>query len=178
MLNIKNTLLIVVDIQGKLALSVHESERVISRASTLIKAFNVLDIPVVLTEQIPSKIGPTIDEIAGLVLTEPISKESFSCCGCCDFKEVIKDYNRKNIILCGIETHICVYQTAVELLQNGYNVYVAADAVSSRESYNKEIALKRLVQEGIKLTTVEMTLFELLNTAANERFKDILKLIK
>jgi len=132
-----------------------------------------------LCEQVPESLGPTIPEIAELLSgIEPIAKASFSCCGREDFNAKLTGLSRDQIILAGIETHVCIYQTARDLIERGLRVHVVADAVSSRALANKETALLRLTAEGAKMTSTEMVLFDLLKTADHPKFRQIAKLIK
>jgi len=133
----------------------------------------------IVTEQIHAKLGPTIPEIAGLFQGKtPIAKESFSCWQNPRFMETLKKTSRRQILMTGIETHICVYQTALDLLSAGYEVYIVADAVSSRTAGNREVGLQMMRDAGGKLTCTEAVLFELLKTAASEKFKDIFRIVK
>jgi nicotinamidase-related amidase len=145
----------------------------------LIKAAKVLDIPIIWCQQVPDSLGATIPEIAELLSdTEPINKASFSCCGDERFIGRLNSLDRQQVLLCGIETHVCIYQTVVDLRSRGYEVSVAADAVSSRTLENKQIGLERLRAEGAHISSTEMVLFELLKTAEHPQFKQIAKLVK
>ena len=178
MLDEKGCCLVVVDVQGKLAGLMCEKETLFKNVRILIQAANILDIPILWYEQKPESLGPTVPEIAEL-LSEctPQAKTSFSCCSE-ELHDMLESLDRDQIILCGIESHICVYQTAVDLMSAGYEVDVVADAVSSRTSENKRIALERMRDEGANLSCVEMALFELLGTADHPKFREIAKLIK
>ena len=179
MFMIDQTVLLVIDVQGKLAHLVHEKEIFFKNLQAMIKGAQILQIPILWTEQIPSKIGNTIPEIAQLLKDQqPIEKVSFSCVPNKRFMEVLTTLKRKHILVTGIEAHVCVYQTAADLIQEGYQVRVARDAVSSRSAENKQIAFDAMQQLGAQLTSVEMILCELLKTSEDARFKEILKLIK
>lgn len=178
MLTTENTALIVIDFQGKLAQLMHNRESLFHAAASMIQGIKALNIPMLVTEQNPDRIGPTIPEIAPLLEEPPIPKLSFSCCEEDVFMDRLKAMNRGQILITGIETHICVYQTAADLTSLGYEVQVVADAVSSRTEENRNIGLNRIQHVGASLTSVETVLFELLGTAANDTFKDILKIIK
>ena len=178
MLNVDDTVLVVVDIQGKLAQLMHDKQRLFDNVARLIQGAGVLTIPVVCTEQNPDGLGPTIEQLAGLIRTDPISKFSFSCCDEPRFIRELETLGRKGILLTGIETHICVYQTAVGLLGRGYDVHIVADAVSSRTADNRQIGLDAMAAAGAKATSAEMALFELLGVAKGAKFKQILKLVK
>jgi nicotinamidase-related amidase len=179
MLEIENCCLVVIDVQGKLAQLMHDKESLFKNIQILIHAAKILNIPIIWCQQCPDALGPTIPQIAELLSgIEPINKASFSCCGCDQFNTKLKELTRKQILLCGIETHVCVYQTAIDLLRKGYEVEVISDAVSSRSLHNKEVAINTMSAAGVNVTTTEMALFELLKTADNPQFKQIAKLIK
>ncbi len=179
MLDIKNCSLAIVDVQGKLAQLMHGRDALFKNIQTLIQAAKILDIPILWCQQVPDALGPTVPEIARLLADiEPINKAAFSCCGADQFIGSLSKSSRNHILLCGIEAHICVYQTAADLLVKGFDVNVVADAVSSRTLDNKQTALRRLAAEGASITSVEMALFELLRTAEHPKFRQIAKLIK
>jgi len=179
MLTIDNSLLVLIDIQGKLASLMHDKERLYKNFEIITKSMNILKIPIIWMEQVPDKLGPTIDEISrNLPDITPIAKYTFSCFENADFKEKLKSINRKKIILTGIETHICVFQTAYDLIKDGYDVQVIADCVSSRTKQNKKIGLKRMNQAGVVTTSCEMVLFELMRSTKAEGFREITGLIK
>lgn len=179
MLTAENTVLVVIDVQGKLARLMCNSEILFKNLQKIIKGAKILEIPIIWTEQNPEKIGPTINEIAKLVRpVKPISKASFSCFHNEVFMRTLESLSRNQILLTGIESHICVYQTAVDLVNSGYEVYVVEDAISSRVEWNKKIALESMQNSGVKLTCTEMALFEILKVAEGNKFKEILKLIK
>jgi nicotinamidase-related amidase len=179
MLKLDNTALLIIDMQGKLWNVMNEKEALLDNCLKLIKGFRILGVPIILTEQNPKGLGPTLPEIIQILPeTKPIHKLNFSCCQNIEFMRTIEDLKRKQILVCGIEAHICVYQTGMELLSKGYEVQVVADAVSSRVVRNREIALSRLQNEGAKLTVTEMAIYELLITAENTKFKELLQVIK
>lgn len=179
MLNLEDIVLVIVDIQGKLAHSMHEKALLFGNLQKIIEGAIILEIPIIVTEQYPEGLGPTVPEIAHLVPgIQPISKRSFSCCGNERFMQALRGTNRKQILIAGIEAHICVVQTTMDLLNLGYEVQVVADAVSSRVASNKEIALEKMKAGGACLTSTEMALFELLRTAEDAKFKEILRIVK
>ena len=179
MLSLENACLIVIDVQGKLAQVMHEKESLFQNLKVLIKGCRILEIPIIWTEQIPENLGPTTPEIAELLSPGiPISKKSFSCCGEPVFMKALEKVSRKQFLLTGIETHICVYQTAVDLLKMGHEVQVVADCVSSRIAKNREIGIEKIRHGGGILTTTEMALFELMKVAEGAAFKQIIQLIK
>jgi nicotinamidase-related amidase len=179
MIKTENVTLLIVDIQGKLAHSMHGKELLFKNVQTLIKGIQVLGIPILCTEQNPQGLGPTIPEIADILSDiQPISKMSFSCCQNDRFMQALKALNRKQVLISGIEAHVCVYQTAVDLVDLGYEVQVVTDAVSSRNMENKEIGLQKMRDSDVSLTSVEIALFELLKVAEGKQFRDILKIVK
>jgi len=179
MLDIQKCCLTVVDVQGKLAQLMHGREALFKNIQILIRAANILEIPILWCQQCPDALGPTVPEIAQLLADiKPINKSAFSCCGAEQFNARLKNLERNQILLCGIETHVCIYQTAIDLLRQDFNVNVIADAVSSRVIENKQIALNRLAAEGADISCTEMALFELLKTAEHPQFRQIAKLIK
>ena len=179
MLDIQDCCLVVVDVQGKLAQLMYDKQVLFKNVQILIKAAKILNIPILWCQQCPDALGPTIPEIAQLLTgSEPMDKSAFSCCGAEQFNINLNGLKRQQILLCGIETHVCIYQTAVDLLRKGFSVDVIADAVSSRTPENKQISINRMAAEGINISCTEMALFELLKTAEDPQFKQIAKLIK
>ena len=179
MFEIKNSVLIVIDVQGKLAYLMHEKDKLFKNIQGLIRAMQYLNIPILYTEQVPEKIGSTVPEIHHLLSQQkPIVKTSFSCCQEEKFIKSLQALKRKQIIVCGIETHVCVYQTVSDLLDLKYPVQVVHNAVSSRSQENKEIALKRIESIGAAPTSTEMILTELLRTSKHPKFRDVLSLIR
>ena len=179
MLEIERCCLVVVDIQGKLAQLMADKETLFQNARILIQAARILEIPILWCQQAPQALGPTVPQIAELLSgVEPIDKASFSCVGHEPFNIKLESLARKQVLLCGIETHVCIYQTVMDLLRRDFDVTVVADAVSSRTPENKQIALTRLAAEGAAVACTEMVLFELLKTAEHPQFKPIARLVK
>lgn len=179
MLQADDTALIVIDVQGKLATLMHEKETLFQNLARLIRGAQLLQIPIVLTEQYPQGLGETAPEIKSLLPdVQPITKMSFSCCGAETFINSLEELDRKQLLVAGIESHICVYQTVSDLLDAGYEVEVVADAVSSRTAENRQLGLSRMYDMGARLTSTEMALFELLRVAGTPTFKEISKLVK
>ena len=173
------TVLVMIDIQSKLWNVMHEKSALLENAQKLVKAMRVLSIPIILTEQNPQGLGPTVPELMQCMPeVQALPKFCFNCCQDNGFQQELNRLNRKQVLICGIETHICVHQTALDLLSRGYEVQVVADVVSSRVHANKEAALARIQSEGAKLTVTEMAIFELLGAADSPLFKEILKVIK
>jgi len=179
MLNIKDTVLVLVDVQGKLAEIMHNRDELYANLQKLIKGMKCLDIPIIWMEQIPGKLGQTIQPLRDILTDNtPISKSTFSCCCEPKFMEQLTKLNRKQIILTGIETHVCIYQTAYDLVNSGFHVEVVADAVSSRSAENKTIGLNKINAAGAQITCTETVLLELMRTAEHPMFKEIVKIIK
>lgn len=179
MLEEKSSCLAIVDVQGKLARLMFEKDTLFKNIQILIKAAKILSIPILWCQQQPKAIGVTVPEISNLLTdNKPIDKACFSCCACDEFDNALDRTQTKQVLLCGIEAHVCIYQTAVELIAGGKEVHLIADAVSSRTSRNKEIAIQRMTAEGVKISSTEMALFELLKTAEHPQFKQIVQLIK
>ncbi|MHC4623948.1 MAG: hydrolase [Planctomycetota bacterium] len=179
MLDMKDCCLVVVDVQGKLAQLMHDKQALFKNIQIFIKAARILDIPILWCQQCPDALGPTVPEIAELLTgCESVNKSAFSCCGDERFRTALQKLGRKQILLCGIEAHVCIYQTAVEMLGMGYDVSVIADAVSSRTLENRQIGLTGIQAEGVKISSTEMALFELLGTAEHPKFRQVAKLVK
>ena len=175
---VEDACLVVIDIQGKLASLVDQSEAMISHVAKLVQGMQALNVPIIWVEQNPSRLGSTTPEIAQHMKGVQIPKISFNALLESDVQDAVKASGRSQFILTGIETHICVYQTACALKKQGYEVEVVVDAVSSRTKDNKEIGLAKMQALGILPTSTEMILYELLQTGDHEQFKTILTLIK
>jgi len=178
MLTRQNAVLMVVDVQGKLARLMHEADALFDHLSRLVRGAKVLGVPVLATEQNPAGLGPTVEEIRPLLPAQPIPKTAFSCMGEPAVVEALEATGRPQVLLAGIETHICVYQTARDLLAGGREVHVAADAVSSRTPRNREVGLAKMQAAGAEITSVETALFEMLEAAEGPAFKRILEIVK
>lgn len=179
MLILENMALIVVDFQGNLAHSMYEKHQLFENAQKIIKGASIFGIPLLVVEQTPDKLGSTIPEIDNLLSgIQHISKTNFNCCDNEYFIRELKSLNRNQILLTGIETHICLYQTAMGLLSLGYEVHIVADATSSRTERNRNIGLEKMKDSGASLTSTEIMLFELLKTAEHEKFREIIKIVK
>ncbi|MEL7646188.1 MAG: isochorismatase family protein [Anaerolineaceae bacterium] len=179
MLKIEDSMLMIIDAQGKLARVVAESTAAISRIQILTRAASILGLPLLLTAQSPHKIGHTITEIVSLLPEQPeLARTSFSLLADRDCRLALEASARRQLLLCGFETHICVFQSAAEMLAAGYEVTVIADAVSSRQLSDKQTALQEISRLGGHILSTEMALFSLLRDASDPRFKDISALIK
>ncbi len=179
MLERKNTALIVIDVQGKLAQIMDGRDNLFLNLQRIIRGVQILGIPVLWMQQNPAGLGETIPELKEILTNQqPINKMTFSCCGDEDFNAQLTKLACKNILLVGIEAHVCVYLTAADLQRSGYQTHVVADAVSSRTAFNKQIGIEKTRECGGKVTCTETALFELLNKAEGEEFKQILRVIK
>ena len=181
-LSIEKSLLIVVDIQKKLSAAMPEieAELMTNNAYSLIKAAGLLNIPVTLTEQYPKGLGSTEPAITGILPknTRIFNKTGFSCCAADGFTDTITATDRKQIILVGQEAHVCIMQTALELIHFGYQVHVVEDAVCSRKAEHKFYALQRLQQQGATISNYESVLFEWVKDASHPEFKSISGLLR
>jgi nicotinamidase-related amidase len=179
MLDAGNAVLVVIDIQDRLFRVMADKEKLLQNVLKLVKGAQVLEVPVILTEQYPAGLGPTLPEISGLLPgVRPVEKFCFNCLDEEPFRRGLESLKRKQVLLAGIEAHICVYQTAMALLQQGYEVQVVVDCVSSRDPENKRVCLVRLENAGAGPTTTEMALFELLKVGKGDRFKQISNIVK
>jgi len=180
MLELQNTMLLCIDMQGNLAQAMYNRATLFKSLAQMLSGAVVLDIPIIWTEQHPKKLGATVDEIARCMPPglRPLEKMSFSCCGNTAIMREIKLLKCTDVMITGIETHICVYQTAADLADMGYRVHILADCVSSRKQENHAVGLEKIKSLGGTMTTTETVLFELLRTAAAPKFKDIFKIIR
>lgn len=171
--------LIVVDVQEKLASAIHQVEDVIENTAKLLKAAAVLDVPVLASEQYPRGLGPTVAELKPLIPEGAYAeKVHFSCMKDADFAIRFQDLGRSHAVVAGTEAHVCVLQTAMGLVEQGYRTFVVADAVSSRLPESKARALDRLRGAGCEIVTTEMVLFEWMEKAGTPEFKEISAFIK
>jgi len=175
-----DTALLVVDVQEKLTAAIADAPRVIWNIRRLIDAARILGLPVSATEQYPKGLGPTVAELAGRLGAVP-SKLTFSAGGCPELSawlQELRDRGVYKMLLCGIEAHVCVAQTAMDLMADGWRVFVAIDAVGSRFDADYQAALRRMDSAGAVLTTVEAAMFEWCETAAAPEFKQISRLAR
>jgi len=180
-LQTENCTLVVIDIQQKLLPPIFNKEQLVRNTSLLVRLARILDIPVLVTTQYAKGLGETVPEILSLVGdTKPIDKLEFSCFGKDSFCSAVKSVpgNRNTMLLCGMETHICVMQTALGALEQGYLVHVASDAVGSRAEWNWKIGLERMRDAGCVISSTEMMMYELLRKSGTEAFKELLQHLK
>ena len=178
-LSTETSLLIVIDVQEKIFATMYEQKRVKDNIIRMVEGAKTLKIPIIWTEQYSKGLGPTIPELrAALGGHTCYEKITFSCADDNQILKAVEKVSPRDILLCGIEAHVCVYQTAADLIDRGNRVHLVSDAVMSRHKSNHEIALQRMEQIGVNITSVEMALFEFQGAAKGETFKPIAALIK
>lgn len=175
-LNQENTLFLIIDIQEKLLRATFNNDVLEKNSKTLAKAAQILNLPVIITEQYPQGLGASIDGINGIA--ETFVKTSFNALLEVDIFEKLKSFKNYNIVVFGIETHICVYQTVKALLELGFSVTVVSNACGSRSEFEYSLALDNMNTEGAKIKSTEMVLFEILKSSKHPNFKEIQALIK
>jgi len=174
----EHTALLVIDVQERLMPVIFEQEKIFANVNKLLRGAEILNLETVITEQYPKGLGNTCKEVQLPEQANIIEKTCFSSMLSKEVSDQLKLTNVKSLIICGVESHICVLKTALDAMKEGYEVYIVADAVSSRTEENKQLALARLRQAGAYITSVEMILFQLLDYAGTDEFKAISKLIK
>lgn len=172
-----DTTIICIDLQKKLTDMLDENS-IVNNAKKLLQAANILNIDTILTEQYPKGLGETIEDIKAIKDFKTIEKTTFSALQTKDFEQEFAKLKNKNILIFGIETHICVLQTVIDLLQKNYNVFVLKDCSASRDKSNHKTALNLMQQEGAKIITLEIALFNFLKSSKHPNFKEIQALIK
>jgi nicotinamidase-related amidase len=179
MLERNKAMLIVTDVQGKLASLMYERDELFRSMEILIEGAKILDLPILWVEQYPEGLGPTVKEIAAhLKGLSPFPKKTFSSLRDPVILKTFEEIKRSQVILSGIETHVCIYQTAIDLLNMGIETHIPVDAVSSRTLMNKHIGIEKITRAGGDKTSVETLLFELLKVGEGDEFRKITKLIK
>lgn len=174
-----NSVLVIVDIQERLAVAMDKKDRVVGNTLHLIEAAKLLSLPIIVTEQYSKGLGPTLPEIkSALTAYAPIEKITFSCCGEPGFMKAMSDTGRKQAIVVGMETHVCVWQTCLDLLREGYAVHLVRDAVCSRAKINYKTGLELARDAGAVVTSTEVAMFQLLVRAGSQEFKTISGRIK
>lgn len=178
-LDSNNSLLLIIDVQEKLVNMLNKNV-VVSKTAALAKAANILEIPTIVTQQYSKGLGETIDAVKQNLAanTKIIEKTSFSAVKADEFLDILKSFNKKQIVICGIETHVCVHQSVADLIEAGFEVYVAKDACASRNKYEFKQGIDLMQSNGAKISCLEIILFEWLKDAKNPKFKEIQGLIK
>jgi len=175
-------ILIVIDVQEKLAAHIHEAMVVQQNIDRLVRGCHLLGVPALITEQYPRGIGPTTELVRNAFEEtfgfHPIQKMCFSAAGVEAFDQLVAESGRRRVLMTGIETHVCVWQTSMDLLVSGFEVTLVADAVSSRTERNRQTALRRLESEGALISSTEMVLFELCIESGTDEFRAISRLVK
>jgi nicotinamidase-related amidase len=170
---------LIIDIQERLFPFIHEHDRIARNTAILIQGFKTLDLPIVVTQQYTKGLGGTVAPVLEALGTENyLEKVAFSCCDDNGFMQELSRHGRKNVVIAGIEAHVCVLQTTIDLISNGYQPIVVEDCVSSRSPNDKTVAIARMRAEGAIITTYESILFELLRFSGTSEFKSISKLVK
>ena len=179
-LDIRRTALAVVDVQESFRPHIKEFAETAARVALVVHAARLLGVPVVVTEQYPKGLGRTAAEILAVLPEgfEPVEKTAFSSCGAQVFVARLEEAGARQVMLCGLEAHVCVNQTAHDLLAAGYQVHVLTDCVSSRAAENRRVGLEKMFRSGALPSSTELALFELMRDARHEQFKAIQKLIK
>ena len=176
----EKTALVVIDLQEAFRHPINEFAMIASRTSIAVRGFQILNLPIIITEQYPKGLGRTAEEVLFSLPTdfEIVEKTAFSSCGATAFGEKLRATGASQILICGLETHICVNQTAHDLLEQNFQVHVLTDCVGSRFAQDKETGLRKMQANGVYPSCIEMALFELMRDARHEQFKAIQNLIK
>jgi nicotinamidase-related amidase len=174
-------MLLVIDLQSKLIPHIAAGDAVVRAADKLVRGVRVFDVPVMATVQYVKGLGPIPEPVAGTLEAagvSPMEKMTFSVCGDDAMRQRLTDIDRPQVLVVGIEAHVCVQQTVLDLLAMGYAVHVCADAVGSRQALDRDVALRRMQQAGAIVTTTESVLFELCHESGTPRFKKLLEIVK
>ena len=180
LLDKSSTVLAVIDIQEAFRNVIPDFAVVASRASMAVRGFQILDVPVLVTEQYPKGLGKTAEEIQLVLSEDPqiFEKTAFSSCGAGAFIDRLNEIGARQIVLCGLETHVCVNQTAHDLLDRGFDVHLLTDCVCSRFEHDKKAGLSKMRSSGVVPSSIEMALFELMRDSKHTHFKEIQDLIR
>ena len=179
-LNLNEAILVVVDVQEKFMPVLFEPQRLISACQLLIGGAKILGLPILVTEQLPEKLGPTVTEVREVLGSDyrPIIKAEFSAFANESFRRTFAATGRTQLILCGIEAHVCIRQTTLDALALGYDVFLVEDAVSSRYEFLYRSGVQSCLEAGAKRTNAEAVLFELMATAEHPQFREVQNLVK
>ena len=172
------TLLLIMDMQQKLISNINGNQLLIFNIKKLIETCNLLNVRIAITEQNPLKLGMTLESILNNNEYPKFEKMEFSCSENSNFIDYIKEYNFKNIIVCGIESHICILQTSIDLLKKGFNILIPKDAIGSRNKIDNDTAFLRLILSGAVASTTESIICELCKTSNRKEFKEVSKILK
>ncbi len=175
----ENSLVLLIDFQERFIPVLHKNDETVKNIKLLLSGANIYTLPIIVTEQVPEKLGSTISDFKEYLHgAKFFYKKTMSCCGQVGFLEELKNRNIKRIAVCGIEAHVCVLQTSLDLIHNGFQVHLACDAVTTRVPYNKEIAIGKMKSAGVIISSVETLLFEMAYMAGTEEFKKLQQLFK
>ena len=179
-LRIEQAALVVIDMQEAFRPVISDYESVSKRIAAMVHGSKLLNVPIVVTEQIPEKLGRTAPNILEALPanTKIVEKTAFSCCGAAGFLDQLKNTQARQILVCGLETHVCVNQTVHDLLAAGYQVHLLTDCVTSRAEANRQLGITKMLASGAIASGLEMALFELMRDSTHEQFRAISKLIK
>lgn len=179
MLDRKECLLLIIDVQERLVNAL-DKDVVVNRTATLVKAAKILEIPTIATQQYSKGLGLIVEPVKQSFApnTTIIEKSAFSAVKEKGFLDILKSHNKKQIVICGIETHVCVHQTVADLITEGFDVYVVKDACASRNKYEFKQGVERMQENGAKISCLEIVLFEWLRSSKNPHFKEVQALIK
>jgi len=177
LLDRSNAALLVIDVQDRIN-GVMADQGHVPRLITLVEGCSTLEVPVIATEQYPKGLGGTVTDLAGCLPDSPIVKDTFSCMREPVARAAITGVERQQVIVTGIETHVCVLQTVIDLVEDGFEVHVPHDAVNSRRPADKDWALHRMIAAGATITSTESALFELLEVSGTDNFRTVSKLIR
>ena len=175
MIDENNVFLVIIDFQERMLPHIKNGDKIVGNVVKLLRAANVFGIPVIATKQV--KLGNTVDKIRELIPQE-IEKNTFSCYRSPKFVKEVEKMGRRKCIVAGIESHICVLQTALDMLHHGYDVHVAMDCIGARNEVDHEMAIRRMIQEGVKAATAESIIYEIMKSSTHEKFKEILGIVK
>jgi nicotinamidase-related amidase len=176
LLSAERSVLLLIDLQQRLMPAIHDGDRVVSRAARLAEAAQLLDVPVLATEQYPAGLGPTVEQLTGYPQAT-LAKRAFSAAADPGFQELLPAGTRE-VVIAGVETHVCVLQTALELAGSRHRVILAADAAGSRDPADHQAAVDRVRQHGVEVVTSEMVLFEWLRDSRHPSFRQVQKLLR
>lgn len=179
-LNIEDSVFVVIDVQEAFRKAIPDFALITSRIAMAVRGFRSLEVPIVVTEQYPDGLGKTAEELLFSLPDElkPIEKTSFSACGEPSFLSTMKELGAKQVVVCGIEAHVCVNQTVHELIESGFEVHLLTDCVASRFEHDKQAGLAKMLANGAVSSSTEMALFELMRDSKHEKFKEVQGFIK
>ncbi len=179
LMSAKDSVVVVIDVQDRLAPAIPELQSILKANELVLKTASELSVPVLVTEQYPKGLGHTVEQLRDFYSENNVfEKISFSSAGCAPFMSALKETGRRQVIVTGIEAHVCVQQTVLELLADRFDVFVVADAIGSRDGENRKLALERMIRSGAEVVSSEMVMFEMLKKAGTPEFKKLSNLLK